>query len=163
MDLVLKDKKDTKGEEGIERSFVRRNWRRAKFIAGSPVANVGFEEISEGRRFIRQLWGLVKRGAPADTRLKIGGDGSIDLMATAFVLRHERGGFSGAAPSPSEADRASRLRDVRTGFRLGGAVAIWRVAHVDEQCTAVLGTRVPAFLHAVLLAGVPERPFELAA
>jgi len=83
MDLVRKDKKDTKGEEGIERSFVRRNWRRAKFIAGSPLANVGFEEISEGRRFIRQLWCLVKRGAPADTRLKIGGDGSIDLTATA--------------------------------------------------------------------------------
>jgi hypothetical protein len=84
MDLFLKDRKDTKGGEGIKPSFVRRNWRRAKFMAAGPVANVGFEEISEGRRLIGQLWDLLKRGAPTDTQLRIGGDGSIDLMATAF-------------------------------------------------------------------------------
>jgi hypothetical protein len=84
MDLFLRDKKDRIGDEGIKPSFVRRNWRRAKFIAAGPVANFGFEEISEGRHFIGQLWGLVKRGAPTDTQLRMGDDGSIDLMATAF-------------------------------------------------------------------------------
>ncbi|WP_158746719.1 hypothetical protein [Acidisphaera sp. L21] len=76
-----------KDEQSIDRnrlSFMRRNWRRAKFIAGSPVANVGFQEISEGRRFIGGLWGLLRRGIPTDTRLKSDEDGSIDLLATAF-------------------------------------------------------------------------------
>jgi hypothetical protein len=84
MDFFLKDRKDTIAEEGIKPSFVRRNWRRAKFIAAGPVANIGFEEISEGRHFIGGLWGLLKRGAPTDTRLGTGEDGSIDLMATAL-------------------------------------------------------------------------------
>jgi hypothetical protein len=64
--------------------FFRRNWRRAKFVAGGPVANVGFQEISEGQRFIGGLWGLLRRGTPPDTRLKTDGDGSIDLRVTAF-------------------------------------------------------------------------------
>jgi hypothetical protein len=72
-------------EEGRRRpSFFRRNLRRTKFVAGGPVANVGFQEISEGQRFIGGLWGLLRRGAPADTRLKTDRDGSIDLLATAF-------------------------------------------------------------------------------
>jgi hypothetical protein len=73
------------GDEGRRRpSFVRRNWRRAKFVAGGPIANVGFQEISEGQRFVGGLWGLLRRGAPADTRLKTDRDGSFDLLATAF-------------------------------------------------------------------------------
>ena len=72
------------GEGRRKPSFVRRNWRRAKFVAGGPVANVGFQEISEGQRFIGGLLGLLRRGIPADSRLKTDDDGSIDLLATAF-------------------------------------------------------------------------------
>ncbi len=82
MDLFHPEK-DTR-EEGRKPSFFRRNWRRAKFVAGGPVANVGLQEISAGQRFIGGLWGVLRRGAPADTRLKTESDGSIDLLATAF-------------------------------------------------------------------------------
>jgi hypothetical protein len=83
MDLFPVDK-NVNGEEENKPSFARRTWRRVTFIAGSPVDNVGFEEISEGRRFIGALWRQLRRGAPIDTRLKTGDDGRIDLMATAF-------------------------------------------------------------------------------
>jgi hypothetical protein len=76
--------KETRDEGRRKPSVARRNWRRAKFVAGGPVANIGFQEISEGQRFIGGLWGLLQRGAPADTRIKTDGDGSIDLMASAF-------------------------------------------------------------------------------
>ncbi len=64
--------------------MVRRNRRRVKLIAGSPFATLGFEDISEGHRLIARLWGLLKRGSPADLRLKMGDEDSIDLIATAF-------------------------------------------------------------------------------
>jgi hypothetical protein len=84
MDLFQPGKET--GDPGRRKpSFFRRNWRRATFVAGGPVANVGSQEISEGRRLIGDLWGLIRRGAPADARLKTDGDGYIDLMATAFL------------------------------------------------------------------------------
>jgi hypothetical protein len=83
MDL-FQPSKGTRDEGRSKPSFFRRNWRRAKFVAGGPVANVGFQEISEGERFIGGLWSLLRRGPPADTRLKTDGNGSIDLSATAF-------------------------------------------------------------------------------
>jgi hypothetical protein len=76
--------KNVNCEEEDKPSFTRRTWRRVKFVAGGPVANVGFGEISEGRRFIGALWRQLRRGAPIDTRLKADDDGRIDLMATAF-------------------------------------------------------------------------------
>jgi hypothetical protein len=83
MDL-FRPGKATRGEERPKPSFVRRNWRRAKFVAGGPVANVGFQEISEGQHFIGGLWGQLRRGVPAETGLKTDGDGGIDLSATAL-------------------------------------------------------------------------------
>lgn len=83
MDLFQPDK-GVPGDGRDRASFFRRNWRRAKFIAGGPVANVGFQEISDGRRFIGGLWGVLRRGSPADRRLKTDEDGIIDLTATAF-------------------------------------------------------------------------------
>jgi hypothetical protein len=65
-------------------SLFRRTWRRAKFVAGGPVANVGFQEISEGQHFIGGLWSVLRRGSPPDGRLKTDEDGSLDLRATAF-------------------------------------------------------------------------------
>jgi hypothetical protein len=81
---LFRSGKDEQGADRDRSSFVRRNWRRAKFIAGGPVANVGFQEISDGRRFIGWLWGLLRRGVPIDTRLKLDEEGSIDLLAPAF-------------------------------------------------------------------------------
>jgi hypothetical protein len=84
MDLFQRGK-DTRDEGRRRPSFFRRNWRRATFVAGGPVSNVGSQEISDGRRLIGDLWDLVRHGAPADTRLKADSDGYIDLMATAFL------------------------------------------------------------------------------
>jgi hypothetical protein len=83
MELLPPDK-ETRDEERRKPSFIRRTWRRAKFVAGGPVANVGFQEISEGQRFIGGLWGHLRRGVPTDSRLKTNDDGSIDMLATAF-------------------------------------------------------------------------------
>ena len=67
MELLPPDKET--GEGGRRKpSFMRRTWRRAKFVAGSPVANVGFQEISEGQRFIGGLWRHLRRGVPTDSR-----------------------------------------------------------------------------------------------
>jgi hypothetical protein len=83
MELLPPDKET--GEGGQRKpSFMRRTWRRAKFVAGGPVANVGFQEISEGQRLIGGLWGHLRRGVPTDSRLKTNDDGSIDMLATAF-------------------------------------------------------------------------------
>jgi hypothetical protein len=71
-------------EAQIKPSFVRRNWRRAKFVASGPAANVGFHEISEGRRLIGGLWGQLRYGVQRDSRLRTSDDDRIDLPATAF-------------------------------------------------------------------------------
>jgi hypothetical protein len=73
------------GGKGAARpSFFHRNWRRAKFVAGGPVASVGVREIGRGARFIDSLVGLLKAGPTADRRLKTDDDRTIDLKATAF-------------------------------------------------------------------------------
>jgi hypothetical protein len=72
------------GKGAAKPSFFRRNWRRAKFVAGGPVASVGVKEIAQGARFIDSLVGLLKAGPAADRRLRTNEDGTIDLRATAF-------------------------------------------------------------------------------
>jgi hypothetical protein len=72
------------GKGTAKPSFLRRNWRRAKFVAGGPVASVGVKEISQGARLIDSLVGLLKAGPTADRRLKTNDDRTIDLKATAF-------------------------------------------------------------------------------
>jgi hypothetical protein len=73
-------------EDGSKPSFLRRNWRRARYIAGGPIATIGLEEISGGARLIDKLFGLVRGGPQADERLKVNVDGTIDLVATAFCF-----------------------------------------------------------------------------
>ena len=65
-------------------SMLRRTWRRTKFVAGGPIANIGLEDISSGARLIRQLTSQVRQGPVADERLKADEHGAIDLRATAF-------------------------------------------------------------------------------
>jgi hypothetical protein len=77
--------KGRKGEEAAKPSFFRRNWRRAKFVAGGPVASVGVKDISDGARLIDNLLAMLRSGPQADVRLKTNEDRSIDLAATAFL------------------------------------------------------------------------------
>jgi hypothetical protein len=83
MDLYL-PRKTTTASGPPRPSFLRRNWRRARFVAGSPISTVGLPEIGDGRRVIGDLWGLLMRGPVFDGRLKTNADNSIDLRATAF-------------------------------------------------------------------------------
>lgn len=71
---------------GSKLSFLRRNWRRARFVAGGPIATIGLEEISDGARLIDKLFGVVRSGPRADERLRTNLDGTIDLVATAFCF-----------------------------------------------------------------------------
>src|SRR5882757_7183963 len=66
-------------------SFLRRTWRRARFVAGGPVASIGINDISEGARLIDRLLGALRSGPQADPRLKTDEAGGIDLPATAFL------------------------------------------------------------------------------
>jgi hypothetical protein len=85
MDLYPPEKNKT--ADGPPRaSFLRRNWRRARFVAGSPISTVGLAEIGEGRRFIGELWGFLRREPSFDNRLQTDADDSIDLRATAFCF-----------------------------------------------------------------------------
>ncbi len=73
-----------KRKEPARPSFLRRNWRRARFVASGPVASIGVTEISGGARLIDDLLRLLRAGPPPDTRIRTGQGGSIDLQATAF-------------------------------------------------------------------------------
>ena len=76
--------KPAKVEEAAKPSFLRRNWRRARFVAGAPVATIGIKEISNGVRLINDLWAALRAGPQPGSRIKTGEDGGIDLEATAF-------------------------------------------------------------------------------
>ena len=65
-------------------SVLQRTWRRARFVAGGPIANIGLEDISSGARLIGQLTKQVRQGPASDGRLKVDEHGVIDLRATAF-------------------------------------------------------------------------------
>ena len=71
-------------DKNAKPSFVRRNWRRTKFIARGPVESIGINDISNGARLIDQLLSVVRSGPEADHRLKTHGRRQIDLAATAF-------------------------------------------------------------------------------
>jgi hypothetical protein len=73
-----------KRKEPARPSFLRRNWRRARFVASGPIASIGVTEISGGARMIDGLLRLLRAGPPPDTRIKTMDGGSIDLEATAF-------------------------------------------------------------------------------
>jgi hypothetical protein len=65
-------------------SFIRRNARRAWFVASGPIATIGISEIREGRRVISGLLGVLQKGPSVETRLKTTDGVQIDLAATAF-------------------------------------------------------------------------------
>ena len=83
MDLYLPGKPGKK-EEPTKPSFMRRHWRRARFVAGGPVASVGVKEIQDGARLIDSLLAVLRACPSPDTRLKTSEGGGIDLRATAF-------------------------------------------------------------------------------
>jgi hypothetical protein len=66
-------------------SFLRRVWRRTKFVAGGPIASIGTDEISQGAQFIQKLGNVVRAGPVADARLQRAPDGAIDVVATALL------------------------------------------------------------------------------
>jgi len=112
MDLYPQQKTTTK-EGGSKPSFLRRNWRRARFVAGGPVATIGLAEISDGAKLIDTLFGVVRGGPQADERMKTTVDGGIDLMATAFCF----------GVSPEEIDMRVRVRrrhTVRAAYTMFG-------------------------------------------
>ena len=76
--------KPGKKEEVAKPSFMRRNWRRARFVAGGPVASIGVNEIKDGARLIDSLLAVLRAGPPPDTRIKTSEGGGIDPQATAF-------------------------------------------------------------------------------
>ena len=161
MDLFPSGKDDL-GTDRNRLSFMRRNWRRAKFIAGGPVANVGFQEISEGRRFIGGLWRLLRRGVPTDTRLKLDEEGSIDLLATAFS-------YGMTVEALVERLRFRRGQTARAAYAMFGlgsvSLVLWlhgRPSYRDDQRATVLGVGVPAVLHAIFSSCLQERLAELA-
>ncbi len=83
MDLYP-SRKPAREERAAKPSFVRRTWRRARFVAGGPVASIGIKEISNGARLIEGLFAVLRAGPQPDSRTKTNEDGSIDLRATAF-------------------------------------------------------------------------------
>jgi hypothetical protein len=66
-------------------SFLRRVWRRTRFVAGGPIAAIGTDEISQGARFIQKLGDVIRAGPVGDARPQREPDGAIDMVATALV------------------------------------------------------------------------------
>ena len=118
-------------------SMLRRAWRRTKFVAGGPIANVGLEDISNGARLIGQLTKQVRHGPVLDDRLKADGHGGIDLRATAFSYgisvdellerMHER--------------RRQTARSAYALFCLGGCflvVWLWQAMHLPRSAARIM-------------------------
>jgi hypothetical protein len=70
--------------QGNKSSFLRRTWRGTRFLAAGPVPSIHVGEISKGAHLIERLFGILRNGPSADTRLKTADGGQIDLAATAF-------------------------------------------------------------------------------
>jgi hypothetical protein len=66
-------------------SFLRRMWRRTKFVAGGPIASIGTDQISQGAKFIQKLGDVIRAGPAGDARLQREPDGAIDMVATALL------------------------------------------------------------------------------
>lgn len=78
-------RKPAKIADAAKPSFLRRNWRRARFVAGGPVATIGIKEVSSGARLIDDLWAALRASPQPGSRIKTDENGSMDLEATAFL------------------------------------------------------------------------------
>ena len=105
--------KPLKKQGGSKPSFLRRNWRRARIVAGGPIATIGLQEISGGARLIDTLFGVVRGGPQADRRLKTNPDGTIDLIATAFC-------FGVSVEEMAQRVRVRREQTVRAAYMMFG-------------------------------------------
>ncbi len=131
----------TQGEAGpgpkASDSMLRRTWRRTKFIAGGPIANIGLEEISSGGRLIGQLTKQVRQGSVSDGRLKADEHGGIDIRATAFS-------YSISVDELLERMHQRRRQTARTAyalFCLGGCflvVWLWQAMHMPRSGARVI-------------------------
>lgn len=66
-------------------SFLRRVWRRTRFVAGGPIAAIRTDENSQGAKFIQKLGAVIRAGPAGDARLQREPDGAIDMVATALL------------------------------------------------------------------------------
>ena len=113
-------------------SMLRRAWRRTKFVAGGPIANIGLEEISRGARLIGQLTNQVRQGPVSDGRLKADEHGGIDLRATAFS-------YGISVDELLERMRQRRRQTARSAyalFCLGGW--FWQAMHLPRSAARIV-------------------------
>ena len=137
----MKQTRGTSGDAGpspkASTSMLRRAWRRTKFVAGGPIANIGLEDISSGARLIGQLSKQVRQRPLSDGRLKADEHGGIDLQATAFSYgisveellqrMHER--------------RRQTARSAYALFCLGGCflvVWLWQAMHMPRSAARIV-------------------------
>lgn len=86
MDLFSPTGKRSETRPVPPRSRMGRLWAGTKFIAGSPVATAGLDEVARGGRLIRSLAAILRHGPGADPRLRTDAVGRIDIAATAIML-----------------------------------------------------------------------------
>ncbi len=129
-------------------SFVRRTWRRAKFVAGGPVASVGVNEIGRGARFIDGLVTVLRSGPPKDDRLKLNEDQTIDLLATAFS-------YGITVPELEHRLRARQVQTCRAAyamFAMGcGSLLLWVYGALHMEMTRARLVSAAEFVPFVML------------
>ena len=118
-------------------SAPQRTWRRARFVAGGPIANIGLEEISSGVRLIGQLTKQVRHGPALDGRLKADEHGDVDLGATAFS-------YGISVEELLERMHQRRRQTARSAyalFCLGGCfllVWLWQAMHMPRSAARIV-------------------------
>ena len=137
----MKQTRGTPGDAGLKpkapTSMLGRAWRRTRFVAGGPIANIGLEDISSGARLIGQLAKQMRQRPLSDGRLKADEHGGIDLRATAFSYgisveellerMHER--------------RRQTARSSYALFCLGGCflvVWLWQAMHMPRSAARIV-------------------------
>ncbi len=137
----MKQTRATQSEAGpepkVSASMAKRAWRRTKFVAGGPIANIGLEEISSGARLIGQLTNQVRQGPVSDGRLKADEHGGIDLQATAFS-------YGISVDELLERMHQRRRQTARSAyalFCLGGCfllVWFWQAMHLPRSAARIV-------------------------
>ena len=118
-------------------SMLKRTWRRTKFVASGPIANIGLHEISSGARLIGQLTTQVRRGPDPDSRLKSDERGGIDLQATAFS-------YGISVEELVERMHTRRQQTARSAYALFGlgacflVVWLWQATHMRLSSARII-------------------------